>query len=67
MKIKMLVSMAGNGFSLSPGDPWDVPEKEAIGLIEAGFAIPLASSEIETTTLDPTTEKRVRRAKPASE
>lgn len=67
MKIKMIVSMAGNGFSLSPGDEWEVPEQEAIGLINAGFAIPLASTEIETTTLDPSTEKRVRRSKPASE
>ena len=67
MKIKMLASMAGNGFALSPGDDWDADDAEAIRLIEAGFAIPFASTEIETMTLEPATEKRVRRTKTASE
>ncbi len=67
MKIKMLASMAGAGFALSPGDEWETDDDDAIRLIEAGFAVPFVDSEIETTTLEPANEKRVRRTKPASE
>lgn len=67
MKIRMTQSMAGHGFALSPGDEYDTDNDEAIRLIEAGFATPIVATEIETTTLEPSAEKRVRRTKPASE
>lgn len=60
MKLKMLTSMAGNGFAISRGAEWETDDKEAIRLIEAGFAVPLADTEIETTAVDPSAEKRVR-------
>jgi len=67
MKIKMLTGMAGVDYSLSPGDERDFDDAEAIRLIDAGFAVPVAATEIETTTLEPVAEKRVRRTKPAGE
>ena len=37
MKVKMLTSMAGRDFSLSPGDEHDFTDGEADRLIAAGF------------------------------
>lgn len=68
MKIKMLVDMAGVGFSLSPGDEWETDDQQAKRLIEAGYAVPVAETKIETTTLEPVTEKRTaRRTKKSGE
>jgi hypothetical protein len=66
MKIKMLTSMAGIGFALEPGQEWETDNKQAIRLIEAGFAIPVVESTVETTTLEPVTEKRTARRQPKS-
>lgn len=47
MKIKMLVSMAGTDFALSPGDEYECSEAEAIRHIEAGNAVPVAEPKVE--------------------
>ena len=48
MKIKMLVSMAGVDFTLDVGSETDrFPGDEAIRLIEAGYAEPVAGGETE--------------------
>ncbi|MBD9636090.1 hypothetical protein IB277_07255 [Ensifer sp. ENS07] len=38
MKIQMLVGLAGNEYSLAPGDEREFPQAEAVRLIDAGFA-----------------------------
>lgn len=58
MKIKMLVSLAGNEYSLSPGDERDFAQAEAIRLIDAGFAVPVAEEKTERAVAQPATEKR---------
>lgn len=47
MKIKMLVSMAGVDFALSPGDEYECSDADAARLIEAGDAIPISREKIE--------------------
>ncbi len=61
MKIRMLTGIAGIGFSLAPDEETDrFSNADAIRLIEKGYAVPVAESKIETTTLEPSTEKRTR-------
>lgn len=58
MKIKMLVSLAGNEYALAPGGERDFPQAEAIRLIEAGYAIPAAIESLERAVATPVSEKR---------
>lgn len=58
MKIKMLVGLAGNEYSLAPGDERDFPQNEAIRLIDAGYAVPAAEERIERAVATPVIEKR---------
>jgi len=44
MKIEMLTALSGLEYSYGPGDKPDFPDKEAIRLIDAGFAIPVRKS-----------------------
>ena len=69
MKIRMLTGIAGVGFSLAPDEETErFTNAEAIRMIERGIAIPVSETTIETTTLEPVTEKRARtRAKKTSE
>lgn len=46
MKIQMLVGLAGNEYSLAPGDERDFPQAEAVRLIAAGFAKPVADGPV---------------------
>lgn len=49
MKIKMLVSISGAGFSLSRGDETErFPENDALNLIKTGAAVLVADSSNET-------------------
>ncbi|MBD9569041.1 MULTISPECIES: hypothetical protein [unclassified Ensifer] len=54
MKIQMLVGLAGNEYSLAPGDEREFPHAEAVRLIDAGFAAPV---DVQPT------EKRSKRGK----
>lgn len=59
MKLKMLVSMSGADFALSPGDETErFSVDEAARMIESGYAIPVAEEERETTTKKRAAEKR---------
>lgn len=59
MKIKMLASIAGDDFALSPGDETDRFSKaEAIRLIEGGHAVPVIESKVEKTVKKPAPETR---------
>jgi hypothetical protein len=63
MKITMLVGLAGNDYALSPGDQRDFPDKEAIRLIEAGYAAPVADEKIERAVAQQAPERRSKRGK----
>jgi len=67
MKIRMLTSIAGAGFSRGPGEEWDTDDKQAIRLINAGYAVPVVEKVVETATLQPVVERRSRPRPKASE
>lgn len=50
MKIKMLTSMTGPTVQRNRGDEIDVADKEAVRLIEAGFAEPVRAAAREKAT-----------------
>ncbi len=59
MKIRMLVGMAGAGFSLSPGDETErFSAGETERLIAAGYAVPASEKKIERAVKQPAPEKR---------
>lgn len=64
MKIKMLQSIAGADFSLSPNDVTErFTASEAVRLIERGFAVPVSEVAVETAALEVAPEKRAKRKK----
>ncbi len=50
MKIRMLVGQAGIDFTRDPGTEHDLPEAEALRMIEAGIAAPVAPAKAERAT-----------------
>lgn len=63
MLIKMLVSLAGNEYSLAPGDEREFPDNEAIRLIDAGFAVPAVEEKVERAVAPPAPERSTKKAK----
>jgi hypothetical protein len=61
MLIRLLVGLSGPAFSLGPDDERDFPQDEAIRLIEAGYAVPVAGAGSETAVKTPTSERRGRK------
>lgn len=61
MKIRMLVSFAGSGFSVAPGDEIERPDDEAIRLVEKGYAVPVSRARIETTDQKPRETRSTRK------
>ncbi|MFC3326213.1 hypothetical protein [Mesorhizobium cantuariense] len=59
----MLVDLSGTAYSLGPGDERDFPQDEALRLIAAEFAIPVAEQKIERAIAVPIAERRGRRGK----
>lgn len=55
----MLVGLSGPTMLLEPGDERDFPQDEAIRLIGAGYAVPVAERQIERAVVDPIVETRV--------
>lgn len=47
MKIRMTMGLAGPHYALAPGDEHEFPQDEAVRLIEAGFAVPVAEVKME--------------------
>lgn len=66
MKLKMLTSMAGRDYSLSPGDEYEFSADEAARLIAAGYAeavdvkktVKRGGKSAETATVDAKVESR---------
>lgn len=63
MNIKMLVGLSGNEYSLAPGDEHEFPVGEAIRLIDAGFAVPVAEVKIERAVAQPAPERRAKKGR----
>lgn len=58
MKIKLLVSFAGADFAIDAGTETErFPDAEAVRMIEAGYAEPVAGGDVEKATRKPR-EKR---------
>lgn len=64
MLIRMLVGLSGTAYTLGPGDERDFPQDEALRLISAGYAAPVAEIKLERATVAPAPERR--RAKKGS-
>jgi hypothetical protein len=47
MLVRMVVGLSGPAISLSPGDEAEFPQAEALRLVEAGYAVPVAKAKIE--------------------
>lgn len=54
----MLVDLSGPSLLLAPGDEFDFPQEEAVRLIAAGFAAPVADTKIELAVRSPAPETR---------
>lgn len=68
MKIKMLTSISGPDFSLAPNEETErFSPDEAVRLIEAGYAVPVAGKAAETAVKAPAPEKRATKPAPAKE
>ena len=60
MRVKMLAHFAGPDVDWPVGSEQEFDQAQAIRLIEAGFAVPVATQEVETATAAPVREKRKR-------
>lgn len=59
MKLKMLISLAGTDFALSPNDETErFAGEEAKGLVDAGYAVPVAKQKVERGAKKPAPETR---------
>lgn len=58
MLVRLLVGLSGSAFSLGPGDERDFPQDEALRLISAGFAVPVAEIKVERAIAAPAPESR---------
>lgn len=56
--VEMTVGLSGPAYTLDPGDKRDFPQDEALRLINAGFAVPVAEKQIERAVLAPVIETR---------
>jgi hypothetical protein len=59
VRVRLLVGFTG-AISLQPGDEHDFPQDEAVRLVSAGFAVPVAAVTIETADAAPAPERRKR-------
>jgi hypothetical protein len=67
MLVRMLVELSGPGMLLAPGDERDFPDAEAVRLIAAEYAVPVAEHRVERAVVaEPATEQR-RRGRPRKE
>lgn len=55
----MLVGLSGSAFTLERDEERDFDQAEALRLIKAGFAVPVADSKIERAVVDPIVETRI--------
>jgi hypothetical protein len=61
--VRMTTGLSGPHYSLGPGDEREFPQDEAIRLIDAGYAIPVAEDTTERAVAVPAHERRGKRGK----
>lgn len=57
-RVKLLVTVAGPGWVLGPGDIYECDEAEAGRMVASRFAVPVVEERIETATAAPIVETR---------
>lgn len=60
MRVRMLTSIAGADFALSPGDEHEFTAAEAQRMIEAGYAEAVGQPVVERTVRKPAPARRTR-------
>lgn len=60
MLVRMTVGLSGPAVLLQPGDEHDFPQAEALRLVDAGFAVPVAEQKVERAVALRAPEKRKR-------
>lgn len=58
MLVRMLTGLSGPAYSLARGDEREFPDAEAIRLIDAGYAVPVAGQPGEQAVKPPAAETR---------
>lgn len=58
MLVRLCTGLSGPLYTLSPGDERDFPHDEALRLINAGYAVPVAGEKVERATRKRAPEKR---------
>jgi hypothetical protein len=59
MKLRMITGQAGVDFTRDPGQEYDVPQAEALRMIDAGIAVPARATRPErATAVTPASETR---------
>lgn len=58
MLVQMTTGLSGPTLTLGPGDQHDFPQDEALRLVAAGYAVPVAERQIERAVADPIVETR---------
>lgn len=61
MLIRLTTGLSGPAYCLAPGDERDFPQDEALRLIAAGYAVPVAEARVETAVKEPAPERRGRK------
>ncbi|RVN04657.1 hypothetical protein CN112_25055 [Sinorhizobium meliloti] len=63
MLIRLTTGLSGPHYSLGPGDEREFPHDEALRLVAAGYAVPVAETETERAVAVPAQERRGKRGK----
>lgn len=63
MRLKMMVGLSGSAICLQPNDEHDFDDDEAVRLIKAGYAVPVAGPVLETATVAAAPETRAKPSK----
>jgi hypothetical protein len=59
----MIQCQAGTDFVRNPGDVLEIPDAEALRMIDAGIAVPLRDGPVETTVAKPPAAETTRARK----
>ncbi|MEW9838225.1 hypothetical protein [Mesorhizobium marinum] len=61
MLVRLTTGLSGPEYSLSTGDEREFPQDEALRLIAAGYAVPVAEPKVEQATTPKAPERRGKR------
>lgn len=67
MLVRMLVQLSGPSMLLEPGDERDFPDAEAVRLIAAEYAVPVAEQSVERAVVSEPANELRKRGRPRKE